>query len=208
MRALALALLFCSTAVAAEPERVVALVPLGKVDPALLQVVARAIEEKVAAKVRLEPERPLAKEAWSAARQRWRAEKLIAALEADAPDGAWKIVGFTSAEISAARGTVPDARVEGLSDVGGRTCVVSSWMSERPGGTRQAVQRSVAGLVIHELGHALGLKHCETKGCVMRDAKAKALESPGESRGQFCEKCRQVLGEGVLKPAPSAGPAR
>ena len=28
-------------------------------------------------------------------------------------------------------------------------------------------------VVIHELGHALGLSHCETPGCVMRDAEGK-----------------------------------
>jgi archaemetzincin len=202
-RALALGLLLCSTAgaTAAEKDRVVALVPVGKVDPALLQVAARAIEARIAAKVRLEPERALPKEAWNAARQRWRAEKVITALQADSPEGAFKVVGFTCADISTAQGTVPDARVAGLSDVGGRTCVVSSWTAEQSGRTREILHRDIADLVVHELGHALGLAHCETTGCVMRDAKGKVAEPPQPGERRFCEKCRKALGEGVLRPA-------
>jgi len=198
---LALGLLLCAAATPAQPEKVIALVPLGKVDPALVQVAARAIEARVAAKVRLEPERALPREAWNAARQRWRAERLIAALEADAPEGVFKVVGFTAAEISTTEGTVPDARVGGLSDVGGRTCVVSSWIAVQSGRTREILHRDVADLVVHELGHALGLAHCETTGCAMRDAKRRALEPPLPGPRQFCDKCRKALGEGVLRPA-------
>jgi archaemetzincin len=46
---------------------------------------------------------------------------------------------------------------------------------------------------VHEFGHTLGLDHCEHKGCVMSDAKGKALKSADESSGRYCSKCLQTL---------------
>lgn len=60
----------------------------------------------------------------------------------------------------------------------------------------------IAGLTVHEFGHTLGLDHCATDACVMRDAMGKALESANTSTTQFCAVCRGLLSESVLKPLP------
>jgi len=194
------AALVASLLLAAAPaERVVALVPLGKVDPALLKVAAEAIEARVRCEVRVEPARELPKGAWVASRKRWRAEKLLDALAQDPPDGAWKVVGLTSAEISTTKGTIPDWRVGGLGEVGGRACVVSSWINERRARTGADLHRRVADLVVHELGHALGAEHCATRGCVMQDAKGRLLRAQDASTGQYCDRCRRQVGEAVLR---------
>ncbi len=182
--------------------RVVALVPLGKVDPALLKVAAQAIEAQVACTVRVESERELPKAAWYEPRKRWRAEKILDALEADRPQGAWKVVGLTAAEISTTKGAVPDWRIGGLGELGGRACVVSTWINERHARTKADLHRRIADLVVHELGHTLGADHCKAKGCVMRDARGRLLEAQGSSTGHYCEACRRRMGEAVLRPPP------
>lgn len=184
-------------------ERVIAIVPLGPVDLALVKVAARAIEERVVATVRIEAARELPKEAWYAPRRRWRAEKLLAALEKERPAGAWKTVGITAAEISTTKGQVLDGRVGGLGDVGGPTCVVSTWITDRQSRTNEILHRRMADEVIHELGHTLGLAHCDGAGCVMRDARGRLLETPGSSTGRFCDRCRRALSgfrSPVLRP--------
>ncbi|HEY3445730.1 MAG TPA: hypothetical protein VGK67_05160 [Myxococcales bacterium] len=195
----ALALVASMLVAAAPAERVVALVPLGKVDPALLKVAVEAIEAKVACKVRVESERELPKAAWYAPRKRWRAEKLLEALGQDPPQGTWKVVGFTAAEISTTKGSIADWRVGGQGEVGGRACVVSSWINERHAKTKADLHRRIADLVVHEVGHTLGAAHCESKGCVMRDAEGRLLETQDASTGQFCDACRKKVGEATLR---------
>ena len=199
----ALLLLWLTAPSAAPPERIVALVPLGKVDPALVKLAVETLEARVACRVRVEPERELPKEAWYAPRKRWRAEKILDAIDREPPEGAWKVVGLTAAEISTTKGDIVDWRIGGLGEIGGRTCVVSTWINERRSKTRADLHKRITDLVAHEFGHTLGADHCETAGCVMRDAKGKLLESQDASTSQFCEACRKKLGDGVLKPAPA-----
>ncbi|VVB73973.1 Archaemetzincin [uncultured archaeon] len=43
----------------------------------------------------------------------------------------------------------------------------------------------------HELGHAFGLVHCRTKGCIMN--YAKTVEDIDGQRTEFCNPCRERL---------------
>src|SRR5687767_4632039 len=81
-------------------KKVVAIVPFGEVDEDMLLTVRDAILARADVKVRLEPSRPLPEEAYYAPRKRWRAEKLLDAIDGSPPEGAWKVVAVTAAEIS------------------------------------------------------------------------------------------------------------
>ena len=200
VQALTLLLLLAAPASAPEPaHRVVVIVPLGKVDDGLVKVAKEAIEARVDAEVRIDAPRELPKEAWYAPRKRWRAEKLLEALNAEPPKDAWKIVGVTEAEISTTKGDVYDWGIAGLGDIGGRACVGSALLYRKWSKSRAVLERRFGDNIVHELGHTLGMPHCETKGCVMADAKGKPMQSADASDGDYCDACRKLAEPGVLK---------
>ena len=194
-----LALLLPLEALAQQPQKIVALVPLGKIDRAVLDAVAAAIEQRVNVKVRLEEERPLPPAAFYKPRSRWRAEKILAALDADPPPQAFKTVALTAAEISTTKGTIVDWRVGGLGSIGGPSCVLSTWIFERFSKSKAQVVERTVDVAVHELGHTLGLEHCTMHRCVMRDAQGKILTSVDSSTGQYCGRCRMKVAPGLLR---------
>src|SRR5687768_13580509 len=140
-----LATLLALPSAAAEPaaERVIAIVPLGKVRQDILDRVAWEIGLRLRVKVRFEPPRELPKEAFYAPRRRWRAEKLLESIDAAPPDGAWKVVGVTEAEISTTKGDIQDWGIAGLGSIQGLSCVVSTHIYRKHSKAREVMLRRV-----------------------------------------------------------------
>jgi archaemetzincin len=184
-----------TTAPAAEapPERVVSIVPLGKVKQEYLERISRELQARMNVRIRIEPARPLPREAYYAPRRRWRAERLLRWIEENPPEGAWKVVAVTEAEISTTKGNIHDWGIAGLGSIGGTGCVVSAHIYKKHSKTKAALLRRLGDVAVHEFGHTLGFPHCEETGCVMSDAKGKAIKSADESSGQYCSKCLGTL---------------
>lgn len=180
--------------------RVVVVVPLGPVDQAFVDGAVAAVKARVDAEVRVDPPRELPKSAWYAPRKRWRAERLLDALDAAPPDGAWKVLAITAAEISTTKGDIKDWGIAGLGNLGGLSCVASTFLYTKHSKAKTQALRRFTDVAVHEFGHTLGLPHCETTGCVMADAKGKAMKSADASRGHYCLTCRQAVEAGVLRP--------
>src|SRR4051812_42596475 len=106
----------------------ISIVPLGDVELEYLEAVKAAIEARVEATVRIEPKRELPPEAFYKPRKRWRAEKLLDALDANPPADAWKVIGVTNGEISTTKGNIFDWGIAGLGNINGRSCVVSLYL--------------------------------------------------------------------------------
>jgi archaemetzincin len=203
---LAVALLGAAVGAAAEaPQQLVAIVPLGPVKQAVLERVAQEIQARVEVQVRIEPQRELPAEAFYKPRKRWRAERLLEALDANPPAGAWKVVGVTEAEISTTKGDIQDWGIAGLGNIGGPSCVLSAFIYKKHSKTQQVLLRRMGDLAVHEFGHTLGFPHCEVPACVMADAKGKAVSSADQSSGQYCDQCLQKLSaedRTLIKPRP------
>jgi len=178
---------------AAPLERVVSLVPLGPVRREFLEHITQELQARLNVRVRIEPPRELPREAWYAPRRRWRAEKLLDWLDANPPPGAWKVLAVTEAEISTTKEDIVDWGIAGLGSLGGPSCVVSAHIYKKHSKKKADLLRRLGDLAVHEFGHTLGFPHCEEKGCVMSDAKGKAISSADASSGRYCAKCLGML---------------
>jgi archaemetzincin len=166
----------------------VCLQPLGDHDATLLTPVARGITQAYGFSVRVVAEQPLPQAAWYPPRQRWRAENILYHLFNDVlptAAGCDAMVGFTAADVSVTMGEHPDWGVLGLGYLDNNVAVVSSFRLRRGVDRRRVVERAVK-VVIHELGHVVGLPHGNDGAeCVMNDARG-SVRTIDRSRGTLC----------------------
>ena len=78
----------------------------------------------------------------------------------------------------------------GLGYVGGKACIISD---SRLASTDTALYfNRMRKVILHEMGHNLGLAHCINDSCIMSESNGNitTLNKPG---GDFCEKCKRKL---------------
>ena len=141
-------------------------------------------------------------------RNRHRADKLLAVLVgiAVSPDTRSNaIMGLTSQDISTTKGKHQDWGIFGLGELWGTACVVSSHRLTRKLKRRDHRKglRRVVKVAIHEVGHVLGLHHCETPHCVMHDAEG-TVKTVDDETGHFCDECQAFLKGRFAYPADYA----
>lgn len=184
-------LLFLATfgIAAAEPAPAVGLQPLGTVTPERVAAAKKEIETSLGLSVKVLPAQPLPKAAWYAPRSRYRAEKLLDHLTATVAKEHRIVVGLTEKDISTTKGENQDWGIIGLGELSGRSCVVSTFRLSARGAGEAALRERLAKMVVHEIGHVLGLDHCPEPTCVMRDLEG-SIDTVDRGSGDFCPDCR------------------
>jgi archaemetzincin len=184
----------------------VCLQPLGEHEARLLPPVADGIAQVYGFAVRQLPPRPLPEAAYTPARKRYRADRLLDHLRElrRASAGCKVLVGFTSVDISTTKGKHADWGVLGLSYRYEGLSVVSTFRmrNQALGGL---VMRRAQKVVLHEIGHAIGLPHRnDGPECLMNDANG-AIASIDRANGSLClgerEAAEALLGFALPKSA-------
>lgn len=132
---------------------------------------------------------------------RYRADLLLKYLRKIKPDTIDVMLGLTHKDISITKkdkwGKVkkPASKYEdwgifGLGYRPGDAAMVSIFRLVKPGLTNERLQK----VVIHEIGHNLGLKHCtQNKNCVMDDA-AESIRTIDAAGFNLCGHCQAIIG--------------
>ena len=158
--------------------------PFSDCNPTLTATIYEQIRQIYPSTI-LRPPIELPRQAWHAARNRYKADTLIRYL--GQPYGADTVViGLTHYDIStSSKKGHQDWGVMGLGYCPGNACVASTFRLKR-----NKVPDQFYKVAIHELGHTQGLPHCPDTTCFMRDAKGG---NPIDEEKHFCQACRQHL---------------
>jgi archaemetzincin len=173
---------------------IIGLVPLGPVDPEILQSLRQAISRHLSLPVRILPPRPLPSHTMHAERNQHHSVRLLEYLLDDGDhQDPLRILGITTADLYIPIFTF----VFGEAQLDGKAAIVSLF---RPGGgadgprpPRPILLRRLLRLSLHELGHTFGLPHCRQPGCVM--GFSPNLEKLDQKDSAFCEYCQIMMND-------------
>lgn len=170
----------------------VRIVPVGNPPMKLLEIAANELQTILNAKCRILAKVPIPKDTFNYWRKQYDAEKIMNSLSG-LPE-----VKFIDKSIPTMLVTDEDIYYSGLNFVFGledpvkNCCIVSiarlkqEFYDQKPNPTI-LIDRTVKE-IIHELGHSLGLDHCQNSYCVM--CFSPSVKDVDTKRKEFCSDCK------------------
>ena len=124
----------------------------------------------------------------------WSADSLIMLLSKLRNDTITEVVGFTNDAIFTIkkkdRVSYYDENIFGMGHQPGNVCVVSDW---KFGSTYRTLSYlRLRKVTIHEIGHNLGLSHCNNEKCIMSEKNGNTVNLD-KSESDYCQKCKNIL---------------
>jgi archaemetzincin len=123
-------------------------------------------------------------------RNRYRADSLIRFLNSNKKQSKNLVLGLCAKDISVSINNANDWGVFGYGYCPGNSCIASSFRLKKD--TKPGYYSRLKNVVLHELGHNLGLAHCQDSTCLMVDAKGKMSSIEGANR-KLCLNCQQFI---------------
>ncbi len=165
------------------------LLPVGHTDGPLLERLRRGLEDEMRVACALLPQQLDPASTFHAERQQYHSTQILARMAPLLQDGCWRLLAVTSLDLYMPILTF----VFGEAQLNGR-CAVVSWhrlrqqfygMPEDP----ELLADRLLKESVHELGHTLGLTHCQDYACVM--AASHSVEWIDIKGRYFCSPCHE-----------------
>ena len=177
------------------------LLPVGGVDPRLLDWLRQALFEKF--RVPAEVLQPALDPAFAvhSERQQFHSSEILSAMQSYINDDTWRLLGVTGRDLYIPILTF----VFGEAQMGGPCAIVSAHRLRQEfyglPPDRELYRQRVIKEAVHELGHTVSLTHCQDYSCAM--APSHAVEWIDLKESKLCTDCRAVA-----TPAPQVASAR
>jgi archaemetzincin len=167
------------------------LLPVGKLEPSLLEDLRRAIPRCFGLGCEILPIELDPIPGYNVERQQYHSSELLQRMQASAGPEHWRLVGITAVDryIPILKYVFGEAQI-------GRPCAIVSFhrlRQEYYGLERDDAlfKQRLLKKSVHELGHTFHLHHCQNYRCAMASAHAVGWIDLRESA--FCESCRSQV---------------
>jgi len=125
---------------------------------------------------------------------KYSADSILNLLSEFQKDNVVEIIGLTNYPIFTTKQikqiTYLDDKIFGMSYQPGNTCVVSDYRLKT--GNQKLYNRRLRNVIMHEVGHNLGLSHCPNDKCIMSTETGR-YENLDLGNDEYCDKCKSEL---------------
>jgi len=178
---------YLSVANDAQPKKVIAIMPFGYVNVEYIKHIQTTIKEFYGYETKVLPEVKPMNDILSSSKRYYDADKIL-----DKYHNTNYLLILTNHNISYKSDKYPELEIFGLGVIGGKSCIVSTFQLEGGVSYNRFIDR-LNKVVLHELGHNFGLRHCKNDShCLMTNTKGTLEELDGEEF-KFCDKCKTKL---------------
>ena len=171
--------------------RIISLVPIGLIDGDHLALLGEQLASRLAAACLIQPPRQNGEFAYSRARGQYHSTEILKRLSQDPHAESWRILGVTDLDLYIPILTF----VFGEAQMNGMCALVSTFRLRQEfyglPPDAELLQGRLVKEAVHELGHTLGIAHCEDYNCVM--APSHAVEWIDLKKAALCEACRATV---------------
>ena len=177
------------------PVKTVQVLQLGEVSPALISGLCEGLAKELSATGELLAPAPDPSYAFHSGRQQYCSTQILAALANRPMPAATRLLAVLSSDLFIPILTF----VFGEAQMNGRCAVVSTFRLRQEfyglPPDSELLQSRLIKESVHEIGHTLGIAHCDDYTCVM--APSHAVEWIDLKRPSFCEACRAATLQAV-----------
>ena len=128
--------------------------------------------------------------------KKYSADSIILLLSRLQNDSIVEIIGLTNKPIFTIKDAdhVPyyDEKIFGMGFQPGNSCVVSDYRFRTPNTT--VFNNILRNVIIHEVGHNLGLPHCKDNKCNM-STNTGQIEKLNNINNDYCKKCKKIINQ-------------
>lgn len=171
-----------------KPIKTIYIQPLGEVSPEYIDLVKKSIKSFYGFECIIKPKKAITKNMLSPIKKRIDADKAI--LENVSFDNYLIITEKDICHRKDKNNT--EFGILGLGGIYGKTCIISTFRLKR-NVSKQKILERLEKVALHEIGHNLGLNHCENNNkCMMSSAKG-AISQVDYEEVWLCEKCMKQI---------------
>ena len=164
------------------------LLPIGNVDDTLLKNLCPAVEEILCVPCQVLPRRLDPEFAFHGERQQYHSSEILQRMQSFLTADSWRVLGITAVDLYIPILTF----VFGEAQMGGPCAVLSTHRLRQDFYglplDHELLRQRLLKEAIHEVGHTLGLTHCDDYRCVM--ASSHAAEWIDLKESALCAGCR------------------
>ena len=171
--------------------RIISLMPVGRLDRALLKPLAEGLTHRLRVACSIQPDALEAEFALNPLRGQYHSTEILKKILQRPPSETWKVLGVTEMDLYIPVLTYVFGEAQ-LAD-GGAVVSTHRLRQEFYGmpTDRDLLHQRLLKEALHELGHTYGLRHCPDYTCVM--SASNGVERIDLKRAEFCPSCTRLL---------------